>query len=199
MRFAAPARITLLTALLLLPRLVLAHVDPQLTMGSFLGGMIHPVLGLDHFLAMVSVGIISAQIGGRAIWTVPTTFVSVMGIGAMIGWANGTLIPTQTGIAFSVLALGSVIALDKTLPMKVAMGAVAIFAMFHGYAHGQAMPVIPDPQLYFAGFLTGTAGLHITGLIIGDISQHYDLGKKLLRAAGAGTALCGIGFLAGVL
>ena len=34
---------------------------------GYYDGISHPVLGFDHFLAMVSVGIISAQIGGRAI------------------------------------------------------------------------------------------------------------------------------------
>ena len=55
-----------------------AHEAQSLPYGPFLSGITHPVLGLDHFLAMVSVGLISAQIGGRAIWTVPATFVIVM-------------------------------------------------------------------------------------------------------------------------
>jgi len=192
-------RMIALATLLMLPRLSQAHVDPQLTMGSFLGGLIHPVLGLDHFLAMVSVGIVSAQIGGRAIWTVPSTFVGVMTIGALLGWLEAGLPQTELGIAFSVLALGTVIAMDKTLPVKLAMVAVAIFAVFHGYAHGAEMPVIADPALYASGFVTGTAALHITGVIIGDISQHYALGKKLLRIAGGATAACGIGFITGFI
>lgn len=194
-----PARAIGFIAVVFLPRLVLAHVDPQLTMGSYLGGLIHPVLGLDHLLAMVSVGIISAQIGGRAIWTVPSTFVCVMSIGALLGWLNVGLTQTELGIAFSVIVLGTVIALDKTLPVRLAMVAVAIFAICHGFAHGAEMPVIADPGLYAFGFLSGTAALHITGVIIGDISQHYNLGKKLLRLAGGVTALCGVGFLTGII
>ena len=46
-------------------------------MVGFYDGLSHPVLGIDHFLAMVSVGIISTQIGGKAIWTLPLTFVGV--------------------------------------------------------------------------------------------------------------------------
>ena len=56
-------------------------------MVGFYDGLSHPVLGIDHFLAMVSIGIVSAQIGGRAIWTVPSTFVGVMAIGGMLGIA----------------------------------------------------------------------------------------------------------------
>ena len=52
---------------------------------GFYDGLSHPVLGADHFLAMVCVGIVSAQIGGRAIWIVPSTFVLIMIIGGIIG------------------------------------------------------------------------------------------------------------------
>ena len=51
-------RITLLTALLVLLGALpaAAHEEQVIEFGSFLGGLLHPVLGLDHFLAMVSVG-----------------------------------------------------------------------------------------------------------------------------------------------
>ena len=66
-------------------------------MNGFYDGISHPVIGLDHFLAMISVGIISAQIGGRAIWTVPSTFVLIMLIAALYwgtsGWFNSPYIP----------------------------------------------------------------------------------------------------------
>ena len=54
-------------------------------MVGFYDGLTHPVLGLDHFLAMISVGIISAQIGGRAILNIPITFVILMIIGGFLG------------------------------------------------------------------------------------------------------------------
>ena len=44
-------------------------------MNGFYDGLSHPVLGLDHFFAMVCVGVVSSQIGGKAIWTVPSLFV----------------------------------------------------------------------------------------------------------------------------
>ena len=36
-----------------------AHEQQVIRFGSFLGGFLHPVLGLDHFLAMVSVGVVA--------------------------------------------------------------------------------------------------------------------------------------------
>ena len=78
------------------------------------------------------------------------------------------------------------------------MGAVAIFAVFHGYAHGAEMPNVAKPVRYALGFMTGTAILHITGLLIGDISQHYARGRLLLRVAGGLIAGAGTWYLVGL-
>ena len=174
---------------------VIAHEANSLPYGPFLGGITHPVLGFDHLLAMVSVGMISAQIGGRAIWTVPSTFVLVMFCGGLLGLNMGGLNGYEIGIALSVLFLGGSLAADKTLNSIFAMIAVGIFAVFHGYAHGEEIPSIARPTPYIAGFMTGTILLHITGLILADISTHYKSGKIILRFAGAGIALAGLYFL----
>ncbi len=188
----------LLLPVLLAPVSAFAHEGSSLPYGSFIAGLAHPVLGVDHFLAMVSVGILSAQIGGRAIWTVPTTFVSVMAIGGLLGWLNVGLTSIELGISFSVLILGIAIAADRKLPVLVAMGAVGVFAIFHGYAHGAEMPTVANALTYGLGFMTGTALLHVAGLVVGDISQHYARGKILLRVAGAAIAGVGTWFLVGL-
>lgn len=191
----SPVRILLATLAALLPGLALAHEANTIRFGSFLGGLTHPVLGPDHFLAMVSVGIVSAQIGGRAIWTVPATFVGVMAAGGVLGLLDVGLSAIEVGIASSVLVLGLAIAADRRVPVALAMAAVALFAIFHGYAHGAEMPTVAEPVRYAAGFLTGTAALHVLGVIIGDISQHYARGKVLLRYAGGAIAGVGAWFL----
>jgi urease accessory protein len=152
---------------------------------------------MDHFLAMVCVGIVSAQIGGRAIWTVPATFVLIMAFGGFLGWLDIGLTALEAGIAFSVLALGTAIAADKTVPLVVAMSAVGVFAIFHGYAHGAEMPAVAQPITYALGFMTGTSLLHVLGVVIGDISQHYARGKVILRVSGAAIAAVGGLFLYG--
>lgn len=190
-----PVRIVLATLAALLPGIALAHEANTIKFGSFLGGLTHPVLGPDHFLAMVSVGIVSAQIGGRAIWTVPATFVGVMAAGGVLGLFDVGLSAIEVGIASSVLVLGLAIAADRRVPVALAMAAVALFAIFHGYAHGAEMPTVAEPVRYAAGFLTGTAALHVLGVIVGDISQHYARGKVLLRYAGGAIAGVGAWFL----
>ncbi len=195
MRSFAFRRCLPLLLLGILPWPVLAHEGSSLPLGSFLGGLTHPVLGPDHFLAMVSVGILSAQIGGRAIWTVPAAFVAAMAVGGGLGIATAGLTIVEAGIALSVLVLGIAIAAERKLPLMLAMASVGFFGIFHGYAHGAEMPTVAEPMRYVAGFLTGTAGLHILGIIIGDISQHYARGKVLLRLAGAAIASIGTWFL----
>jgi urease accessory protein len=185
--------------LLVLPGPVLAHEAGSLPLGSFIGGLTHPVLGPDHFLAMVSVGILSAQIGGRAIWTVPATFVLVMALGGVLGMLEVPLSAVELGIAFSVLVLGIAIAADRRLPLALAMCAVGFFAVFHGYAHGAEMPTVAEPVRYAAGFMSGTAALHVLGVIIGDVPRHYAAGKLVLRLIGGGIAGIGSWFVLGMV
>ena len=77
------------------------------------------------------------------------------------------------------------------------MTAVGFFAIFHGYAHGAEMPAMANALTYSLGFMLGTAALHVAGVIIGDISQHYRAGKIMLRVSGAAIAAAGAYFLAG--
>ena len=178
---------------------VYAHDGSNVPFGGFLAGLVHPVLGYDHFLAMLSVGILSAQIGGKAIWTVPATFVGVMAIGGALGLIGSGFQFVELGIALSLIILGIVIAAERRLAVGIAMIAVGVFATFHGYAHGSEVPTTAQPVLYALGFLTGTALIHILGVVIGDIARHYDYGKLVLRGGGAFVACIGVLFAFGVL
>ena len=178
-----------------------AHEEQVIEFGSFLGGLLHPVLGLDHFLAMVAVGIVSAWIGGKAIWTVPATFVVMMGVGGLAGAAD-LGIPSEfveLAIALSVIGLGALIALDRTLNLWATMGAVAFFGFFHGYAHGMEIPDVAEPWVYAGGFLLGTALIHLLGVLIGDISHRYRAGSIALRIVGGVFVVVGALFLFGVI
>ena len=199
-RFIAVVAFALLVTLGLdLP--AMAHEGQVIRFGSFLGGLTHPVLGLDHFLAMVSVGIVSAFIGGRAIWTVPATFVTMMALGGWLGFLDLGISSrvVEIAIALSVILLGGVILLDRGLRVPVAMAAVGFFGFFHGYAHGQEIPDIARPVLYAAGFLTGTVLIHLLGVLLGDMAKRYPKGRPVLRTAGGAFVLIGGLFIAGVL
>jgi urease accessory protein len=173
-----------------------AHDEGEGGVG-FITGLLHPALGFDHFLAMLSVGILSAQIGGRGLWVVPLTFVSVMVVGGALGITGVSLPLVESGIALSVVALGVALAADKHMATIWAMLFVGFFAIFHGHAHGTEMPLIADPILYALGFVTGTALIHLTGVLIGLGSGRLDNGTMVLRLLGAGIAGMGVCMLFG--
>ena len=167
---------------------------------GFLAGLYHPVFGLDHLLAMLSVGILSTQIGGRAIWSVPATFVTIMLISGWVGMeALVDLADTQVemGIKFSVILLGFVIALQRNMPVFLAMLFVAFFAFFHGYAHGVEMPAKAIPYYFAAGFVISTIAIHLTGVVIGLVAGHWKSSSIILRFAGAVMMGMGIQILLG--
>ncbi|HEU0221379.1 MAG TPA: HupE/UreJ family protein, partial [Paracoccaceae bacterium] len=132
--------------------------------GGFASGFSHPILGFDHLLAMVAVGLLSVQLGGRAVWTVPAAFVAFLGLGGAIGLTGAPLPQVEGVIALSVLALGLAIALSLSLPIGIAMAAVGFFAIFHGHAHGAEIPALAEPWSFVAGFMLASALLHLTGV-----------------------------------
>lgn len=145
---------------------------------GFYDGLSHPVLGIDHFLAMVSVGIISSQIGGRAIWTIPSTFVFMMIVGGMLGMVAELflfnlieifIVLVEFGIIFSVILLGLAIAFGKKILTNLTIFFICIFGLCHGLAHGMEMPWAANPILFAIGFSSGTAILHLFGVILGGL------------------------------
>jgi len=140
---------------------------------------------------MLCVGIISAQIGGRAIWSVPATFVTMMTVGGIIGFQQMDIPLTEYVLSFSVLALGAAIAAARKMPVILAMAFVGIFGTFHGYAHGLEMPAVAKALPYACGFVIATAAIHIAGVVIGVTSRRFENGALLLRFAGA--AIAGMG------
>jgi len=171
-------------------------------MVGFYDGISHPVLGLDHFLAMVSVGIISAQIGGRAIWSVPSTFVSFMLVGGVLSMAAEMNLTSDTifeyisiiielGIILSVILLGASIAIEKKLSTKLSMIFVSVFGLCHGLAHGLEMPWASNPILLALGFVSGTAILHLFGVGIGMFAIRSSISNFCLKLSGLGCVIYG--------
>src|SRR5580704_16564550 len=100
----------LAAAFMLVPTVAFAHPGHDAT-PDFLHGFLHPLGGLDHILAMVAVGLFAVQLGGRALWLVPASFVAVMAAAGVAGMAGIEIPHVEAGIALSVLVLGAVIAL----------------------------------------------------------------------------------------
>lgn len=188
----------LVTALSLSP--AFAHTGIGDTAG-FTHGFVHPVSGIDHVLAMVAVGIFAAHLGGRALWLVPLTFVSMMAVGGAIGMAGVQIPYVEVGIGLSVVVLGAAIAFQLGVPVLAAMAFVGAFAIFHGHAHGAEMPDTASGFAYGMGFVLATAVLHMVGIgigiLIGRLGQMH--GKRVSQVGGGLMAATGIAILAGVV
>jgi urease accessory protein len=184
--------------------LATASASPALahTGAGFLGdsglaaGFLHPLLGLDHLLAMLGVGIWGAQLGGRAAWAVPACFVTVMVAGATLSVGGAPLPLVELGIGGSVLVIGGLIALGARLPLAPAMGLVGLFALFHGHAHGTELPGFAHPAAYGAGFVLATVLLHAAGFGTADLLR-VQASRLPFRLGGAAMAAIGGGLLIG--
>ena len=150
---------------------------------------------------MVMVGVFAWQLGGRALWLVPTTFIAVMAIGGALGIAGIGVPFVEIGIAVSVVVFGAIVAFDLKAPTVAAMGVVGLFAVFHGHAHGAEIPEDAGGVAYAAGFTIATALLHLggisSGFLISKASQHY--GSVVMRLAGGLATVAGVVLLVGVL
>ncbi len=177
----------------LVPAAAYAHQRGGEAIG-FVGGLKHPISGLDHVLAMVAVGLWGAQLGAPAIWLLPVTFPMVMAFGGMLALIGIPLPGAEIGIALSAVALGAMVMGERRPPLPVAAALVAFFAIFHGHAHGTELPAGANGLLYSVGFVMATGCLHAAGIAIGTIHR-WPWGRVALRVAGAAVALAGCFFL----
>jgi urease accessory protein len=150
---------------------------------------------------MVAVGLFAANLGGRALWLVPASFVAMMAVGGALGIAGIEMPFVEIGIAASVIVLGVAVALQWNLPVAGAMALVGFFALFHGHAHGAEMPIDASAFAYGAGFILATAILHVIGiglgLGIGILAKSTS--QRVVQAGGGIMSLAGVAILTGFM
>lgn len=172
---------------------VLAAASPALAhtghgaVSGFTAGAQHPFLGLDHLLAMVTVGLWAAQYQAPRGWLLPAGFVGGMIAGAAAAFAGAQLPAVESAIALSVIALGAALSLRARVPL-VAAGVLTFLAgLFHGHAHG--LEATGEALSYIAGFVVATTILHGIG---------GGLGIALARLRYAAPVIGGLVALAGL-
>ena len=192
--------ICIAAALIAIPSQALAHTGHGAVSGFF-HGFEHPVGGLDHVLAMVLVGMLGFQLGGRALYALPASFVGVMAAGGALGMAGIGIPFVEAGIALSVLVLGLAVAFRANAPLFAAIAVTGLFAVFHGHAHGAEMPAHASSLAYGLGFVLATAFLHAAGAGFGFCLARIGAkkGDAVLRLAGGAAAACGLAILAGLV
>lgn len=199
-RFAHLARCTLPALLVVAFDMALAHTgaDGAAHHGAgdaLLAGFAHPFGGIDHLCAMVCIGVWSA-LATRRVWLAPVVFVGMLLVGALLGFVGLVLPAVEPTIAASLLVLGLLVALRAELPAALGLGLVALFALFHGLAHGRELDG-PFGAWALAGMVVATLLLLVSGLSLGIATQQRR--RWLPRIAGAGVALVGLWLLAPAL
>lgn len=185
----------LLVALLALPAAAFAHAGSGPVApahGGFAAGLLHPLLGLDHLLAMLAVGVWAAQLGGRCVWVVPAAFVGLMAAGAYLGAERVALPFVEAGIAASVLILGLAIALARRASVYGAAAVVGVFALFHGHAHGTELAAGLSGATYGVGFSLTTLALHVAGIALTSAIRRWTAARAAQFAGGV-IACAGLG------
>ena len=171
----------------------LAHVHVGASAG-FAPGFLHPLLGLDHLVAMVAVGLWGAFLGPPAIWALPVVFPLVMAVGGALGIAGLPLPGVEAGIAVSGLVLGLMVAGAVEAPIWLAGLIVGGFALLHGHAHGAELPKGAGALPFVAGFVVATGLLHLAGIALGGL-RLWRGGDWIVRGLGLAIAATGAVFL----
>lgn len=170
----------------------LAHTGH--TVDGFTSGLFHPVSGLDHLLAMLTVGLWSAAVLPQRWWIAPLTFMLAMLAGAVLGISGITLPLLEPSIALSVVVFGLLVVSFAQLGTLPALFLIALFALFHGNAHGAEAPVGGSVAAYLMGFLLSTGALHLLGVALGTtLVRTAQTG--LLRIVGGGISALGLWLL----
>lgn len=167
-----------------------AQHSGSMSHSGFIGGILHPISGWDHILAMVAVGLWAASFHGKARAGIPAAFVFMMAAGFVLGAQGGQIPLMEQGIAASVLVVGLAAAWAQRIPATAAAVIVGAFALFHGVAHGAELE--GNAAAFGAGFVLSTIALHIVGLFAGNALRRHIWAT---RAVGTLIGAVGLGLM----
>ena len=137
-----------------------------------LAGFLHPFSGLDHLIVMVAVGLWAVQVGGRALWLLPCSFVGSMILGGLIGLSGFHAPVAEAGILASIVILGAALGIAWRPQLWIAALFVGAGGLCHGYAHGSEMTIGLVPVIYLTGMIIATSLLHAMGITAGLALRH---------------------------
>jgi len=160
-------------------------------------GLLHPLTGVDHLLAMLAVGLWSAlthQTLRRAMLA-PVVFLVMLFAGEMLGMMGLQMPMVEPMIMTSLLILGLLVAARKAVNDTIGFVVVGLFALFHGLAHGMELPAATGVMSFVAGFMIATFILHMAGLWGGFQLKRHSVWFS--RVLGGGIAAYGMLLLIG--
>ena len=177
-----------------LPLEVQAHTGIG-SVNGLVNGLLHPLIGVDHLLVMLAIGLWATILDKTALWLLPTTFLIAMTFGALLSFNGLSFTAAENWVAFSVLVLGVLVWRNTYMSSALAITLVAVFAVSHGYVHGDELGNTSDSLTYSLGFLFTTLLLHCLGVTIGLLKTVH---LKIINACfGMVCAVVGISLLIG--
>jgi urease accessory protein len=149
-----PMRCAAMAGLAFLATALPAAAHPGHGAGTGLAaGLLHPLTGVDHLLALLALGMWSRrQLRGVVL---PPVFLVLMALGASCAGAlaDAMLPALEMSIAATVLLLGVLAAAALRLPPQAAVALAALCGFLHGMAHGRELTGADSG----AGFLLASA------------------------------------------
>lgn len=173
-----------------------AHLGHDAASG-LMAGFLHPLTGLDHLLALVCVGALLAGVSWRARLHGVLLLIAALAAGAGVGLTGWVLPASEWVIAFSVLLAGLMLvrareaAPERARPVRLFAG-IALFALFHGYAHG--VEASGQAAAFVAAFLVASTLIVLSALVLTLWAQRY--GQRAFHTLlGTGAAVAGVSLL----
>ena len=120
---------------------------------GFLSGIGHPVIGIDHLVFVVAIGLLAA-LSKKLGMVIPIAFVAATALGTVIHLQSIDLPVPELIISASVLVMGIFLAQQKQVDLAIIAVVGAIAGIFHGYAYGEAIVGAETTALgaYLLGF-----------------------------------------------
>ena len=162
---------------------------------GLLSGLGHPIIGLDHFAAVVAVGCLAAA--QRAAPALAIGFVLAMIAGAAAHVQGASVPAAEILVAISVIGLGAMLLRSRPMPVGAALTLFALAGLVHGYALGESITGAEPTPLY--AYLLGLAVIQ-SAVALAAMNVAQAIAKKSadlspLRLVGAGIAGIGLAML----
>src|SRR6185369_4068765 len=168
---------------------------PTTFMDGLLSGLGHPVIGIDHFAAVVAVGCIAAAHSAGALLAVGFVAAMIAGVAVHLGGAS---VPgSEILVALSVILLGVVTLRKQAMPVAPALGLFAAVGLLHGYALGESIYGAEATPLsaYLLGLALIQSAIALAAMSIARMLTQRGGEAATVRLIGAGIAGVGLAVL----
>jgi urease accessory protein len=174
---------------------VMGGRTPSTFAEGLLSGLGHPLIGIDHFAAVVAVGCLAAAHRAGALLAV--AFVAAMMAGVAVH-LHGTTVPAaELLVAASVIVLGVILLRRPQLPLSAALGLFVLVGLTHGYALGESIYGAERSPLaaYLIGLAVIQSAVALGAMFVARAVTRRTRDLATMRLIGAGIAGVGIAVL----